>query len=322
MKGHRERGPVSVVITTFNEGPMLREALQSVADQSILPQEVLVVDDGSKPVTAPAILEAFTVETGFAVKYVRQENAGPSAARNTGLLQAREMFIAYLDADDRWLPAHLERKLARLKERGTGYAVAYDGFVEFDHNTGRTLPTIAVGCHDGRIDAALVGVPGGVPAGMPFQLHRRAALLEVDGFDESLRVNEDFDLLLRLGRAGYRITGSGEPTVMRRVHPGSLTRLDPQRTLAELECFLCKAEQQGLMSQEAIAARRKRARLRLGKKQVAEAETTPAGIATLRHAFEHDGPRGLQEWAVFCVVRSRLLASLSFGAYRRVGRLA
>lgn len=318
MNDQKPHGPISVVIPTYNDGPMLAEALGSVAAQTLRPREIIVVDDGSEPATAPEVIEAFQEETGLEIEYVRQENAGPSAARNTGLRLARQEFIAYLDADDRWLPTHLERKLARLTERDAGYSTAYDGFVEFDHDTGRSLPTIATGSHDGPITAELLGMPGGIPAGMQFLLHRRRALVEVEGFDEALRVNEDFDLLLRLGKAGYRITGSGEPTVMRRVHPGSLTRLDPERTLAELERFLEKAEREGLLSPAAIASKRKWARLTLGKKQIKDAATARDGIETLRQAFEHDAPRGLQQWAVYGLVRSRPLASAIFGGYRFV----
>lgn len=318
MSKEKPRGPISVVITTYNDGPMLGEALRSVAGQTLLPQEILVIDDGSEPATAPGIIEAFRAETGLGVEYVRQENAGPSAARNTGLRHARQEFIAYLDADDHWLPTHLERKLGRLRERDASYSTAYDGFIEYDHDTGRPLPTIPTGSYEGPIEAALLGVPNGVPAGMPFQLHRREALVKVGGFDESLRVNEDFDLLLRLGKAGYRITGSGKPTVMRRVHPKSITRVDPQRTLAELERFLQKAEREALLSPTAIASKRKWARLTLGKTLVSDATTIRNGIEVLRQAFEYDAPKGFQQWVVFMSVRSRLLATVAFAGYQSV----
>lgn len=316
MSGQTRRGSISVVITTYNDGPMLGEALRSVAEQTLLPREILVIDDGSEPASAPAIIDAFRGETGLPVDYVWQRNAGPSAARNTGLRRARYEFIAYLDADDRWLRHHLERKAARLSARSAAYATAYDGFTEFDHATGRSLPTISTGNHDGPIVGAILGVPGGVPAGMPFQLHRREALSAVRGFDEDLRVNEDFDLLLRLGKAGYRITGSSECTVMRRVHPRSHTRTNPERTLADLEVFLQKAERESLLSRKELASKRKWVRLSLGKQQVADAATTRKGVETFRQAFEYDAPKGVQQWVVFCSTKSQTLAPLVFAGYR------
>lgn len=318
MKDDKQFGPISVVITTYNDGLMLGEALRSVASQTVSPREILVIDDGSEPATAPRIIETFEDETGLSVKYVWQNNAGPSAARNTGLRYASQDFIAYLDADDYWLPSHLEQKLKLLNDRSTNYSTAYGGFTEFDNTTGRSLPTISVSSYDGPIQAELLGVPNGVPAGMPFQLHRRDALLKVGGFDHALMVNEDFDLLLRLGKAGYRITGSGKPTVMRRVHPRSQTRVDPQRTLRELERFLAKAEREKLLPPAVIAGRRKWARLSLGKLLVSNSATAGQGIDMLREAFDFDRPRGVQQWSIYLLIRSRLIAPLTFAFYRGV----
>ena len=296
MTGPRQPGPISAVITTYNDGAVLADALQSVADQTLMPEEILVIDDGSEPPTAPAIIDAFKAETGLAVEYVWQANAGPSAARNTGLDRASQEYVVYLDSDDRWLSDHLERKHFKLSNSDLTYSTAYNGFVEFDDSSGRLLRTIRTKkTYDGPIDEALLGV---------------------GGFDENLGVNEDFDLLLRLGKAGHIITGSGEATVMLRVHARSHTPIDPQRTLADLERFLQKAEREALLSPAAIASKRKWARLSLGKQQVKDPATAQAGICTLRNAFKHDGPSGLQQWVVFTSVRSASAANLVFAGYR------
>jgi glycosyltransferase involved in cell wall biosynthesis len=284
-----------------------------------LPKEILVIDDGSEPTTAPLVIDSFLAESGLHVMYHWRRNAGPSAARNAGLRQANQEYIAYLDADDLWLAEHLERKLSRLSARDATYSTAYDGFVEFDHASGRALRTIATGSHDGPVCAKLLGMPGGVPAGMPFQLHRRAALQAVGGFDESLRVNEDFDLLLRLAKADYRITGSATPTVRRRVHSGSSTRRDAQRTLEETERFLAKAERESLLSADAVALRRKGLRLSIGRQQVSNATSLRQGIATLKDAFKFARPVGLTQWAVFLAASNAALGRPLFSMYCRIG---
>jgi glycosyltransferase involved in cell wall biosynthesis len=325
MTPDKQAAPISVVITTFNDGTVLAEALHSVAAQTVLPKEILVIDDGSEPATAPLVIDSFRVESGLHAACHWQRNAGPSAARNAGLRQATQEYVAFLDADDLWLPQHLEWKLGRLRARDATYSTAYDGFVEFDHGSKRALRTIATGSHDGLIRAELLGMPGGVPAGMPFQLHRRAALQAVGGFDESLRVNEDFDLLLRLARAGYRITGSATPTVRRRVHPGSATRRDAQRTLEETERFLAKAERQALLSADVVASRRKWLRLSIGKQQVLNDKSLRQGIATLKDAFQFGRPAGLAQWAVFLAASNALIGYPFFRAFRtfqRVRRLS
>ena len=95
---------ISVVIPLYNKEAHIAEALESVLAQTVLPAEIIVVDDGSTD------QGAFVVEEFLnrGVKLVKQENQGVSAARNKGLQEATSEYVAFLDADDRWLPGHLE----------------------------------------------------------------------------------------------------------------------------------------------------------------------------------------------------------------------
>src|SRR5262249_17492022 len=90
---------LSVVIPTYNRALRLPLALQSVVDAALDPVEIVVVDDGSTDNTAE-VVERF----GRGVRYVRQGNAGPAAARNRGIREARGDYILFLDSDDRLLP--------------------------------------------------------------------------------------------------------------------------------------------------------------------------------------------------------------------------
>ena len=306
-----------MVITTFNDGPFLAEALASVASQSIRPLEILVIDDGSAPATAPAVIGAVRSKYDLDVAYTWQENQGPAAARNAGIANARGEFIAFLDADDRWLPDHLELKLARISGLDSRYSSVFDAFVEFDSESGARLSTIPCGDFDGPISEASLGLPHGVPAGLQFQLHRTEALRAVGGLDPELRVNEDFDLLLRLGKAGYRMAGSGKVTVERRIHRSSLTRNDPERTFREVTRFLDKAEREGLMPPERIASRRKWERIHLARAMMTNSKY-PSGavIHQLRDAFRHAGPTGARQWAAYLLGISGGLGLPLVKAYR------
>ena len=97
-----ERPLVSVVIPCFNQARFLGAAIASALAQTHTPVEVVVVDDGSTDDTA-AVTARFP-----GVRYVRQENAGLSAARNTGLGKSRGAYLAFLDADDVLLPRAAE----------------------------------------------------------------------------------------------------------------------------------------------------------------------------------------------------------------------
>jgi glycosyltransferase involved in cell wall biosynthesis len=99
----------SVVIPAFNAETTLAEAIESVLAQTVAPQDIIVVDDGSTDATA-------SVARRFAdrVRYVHQPNSGPGAATTCGLSMASTPIVATLDSDDLWLPKKAERQLAHL----------------------------------------------------------------------------------------------------------------------------------------------------------------------------------------------------------------
>jgi glycosyltransferase involved in cell wall biosynthesis len=138
---------VSCIIPVFNGERFLAEAIQSILGQTYKNLEVIVVDDGSTDGTADVV-----AGFGDAVTYVRQENAGPSTARNRGIQEAHGEFIAFLDADDVWHAEKLEKQLARFRERPElAYTVTWiqnfweeevrDEAIQFkDHPRSRPVP--------------------------------------------------------------------------------------------------------------------------------------------------------------------------------------
>jgi glycosyltransferase involved in cell wall biosynthesis len=105
-----ENWSVSAVIPAFNAGASIARAIDSVLAQSVPLDEIIVVDDGSTDDTHTVV-----ADYGAAVRYLGQKNLGPSAARNAGIRAAQSAWIAFLDADDEWLPNKLKRQLEVLK---------------------------------------------------------------------------------------------------------------------------------------------------------------------------------------------------------------
>lgn len=166
-------GNVSVVITSYNQNEMIRETVDSVRRQTLRPDAIIVVDDGS---TDPASVHVLgELEQADDITVVRQGNAGPSAARDVGIRAARTDYVTVLDGDDRLLPTFLETTVGLLD--GDASAVAASGWL-------RTF---------GVLDAVVKSTGGTIadflsrnacPATFTF---RRSVWEACGGYDESMR---------------------------------------------------------------------------------------------------------------------------------------
>jgi hypothetical protein len=123
---------VSVVIPLYNKAPHVGRALRSVSAQTFQDFEVIVVDDGSTDGGAREV----EAHPDARLRLVTQPNAGPGAARNRGVAEARGDLLAFLDADDEWLPAFLEEGVRALDSCGPGVASATFGY--FVHPPGES----------------------------------------------------------------------------------------------------------------------------------------------------------------------------------------
>ena len=118
----RQVPQVSVVITTYNQAPYIGPALESVFAQTLQPDEVVVVDDGSTDETAERI-----APFRDRIVYLRQSNQGVAEARNSGIRRARGEFLAFLDGDDLWEPEKLALQVAAACKHSTSGLIVVDG---------------------------------------------------------------------------------------------------------------------------------------------------------------------------------------------------
>src|SRR3569833_81721 len=116
---------VSVVIPAWNAQACLSRAIRSVLAQTLPPFEILVVDDGSTDAT-PSLVRQF----GSPVRLIHQGHAGAAAARNTGIAAASGEYIAFLDADDEWLPRKLQRQMSLHRDHEL--VLSFSGSNEWD----------------------------------------------------------------------------------------------------------------------------------------------------------------------------------------------
>ncbi len=185
---------VSVVIPVFNRGEKVLATIDSALSQDLPGQfEVLVVDDGSTDDTLERLRIAY--ENQARVQLFALSHGGVARARNFGLWRARGEFVAFLDHDDRWLPAKLRLQLARFDERphvgvvSCGWREEFDGSGESCRSRGPQTPR-------GLVQKRLLR--GNVVRSMSLPLVRTGLLREVGGFDETLVPCDDWDVWLRL----------------------------------------------------------------------------------------------------------------------------
>ncbi len=217
-------GSISAVIPSYNYGRFIADAVQSVLDQTHEPRvEIVVVDDGSTDDTR-ARLEPF----GDRIRYVHQRNQGPSAARNTGIREARGDWIAFLDGDDIWHPEKTDLQLHLVGQHGFDVV----GAPRMSLRPPRLPPDPPVrplGVRD-----FLTGTPI-FPSGTV--VHRRC-IDAVGGFDENLRYVEDRDLWLRLA-ARFRVAQVDSPVSYYREHGSQLSK-NAERMRSSFERVLAK----------------------------------------------------------------------------------
>jgi glycosyltransferase involved in cell wall biosynthesis len=203
---------VSVVIPSYNAAAFLAEAVASVRAQTYPAAEVVVVDDASPDRSAD-------VAESLGARVVRQEaNRGPSAARNRGVAVATGDVVAFLDADDAWLPWHLELCVAALGANPRAAVACTEPIPWGAQPPSRpAAPRFEV---PGDATLALLGESFVEQAGA---VVRRAAVAEAGGYDESRRYAEDYDLWLRIA-SHHQFVRVRAPGVRRRPHPGQASR--------------------------------------------------------------------------------------------------
>ena len=128
-------GDVDVIMPAFNAERTISQALQSVLDQTCQPARVIVVDDGSTDATSDIVYGISRENRG--VELIRQDNAGPAAARNVAIDLCRSQFVAAIDADDMWDRDYLEGQMAQLAANPS-CAFSYSGHRILDDQSGTT----------------------------------------------------------------------------------------------------------------------------------------------------------------------------------------
>lgn len=231
IHGRMNPSGISVIIPSYNSAEVLPAAIESVLAQTLPPDEIIVVDDGSAPDADGMDRTADVCAPYFKhVRLIRQANGGASAARNTGIARSHGGWLAFLDADDVWEPEKLATQVAAMRQNPEA-----DFCITAARVWSESEQTFVTMSYDGpldpaRIQAALLvrNVFTGLCSSM---LARREAIESVGGF-ASGRACEDRRIAIELLRRHRALI---LPTPLIRQQPGPAHWRDPRKHGAEME---------------------------------------------------------------------------------------
>jgi len=222
---------VSVVIPTYNKAQYLKEAIESVLNQTYKNIEIIVIDDGSTD-ESREVVNSFTpsiLNTKYRILnpiiYFWQENKGAAMARNTGIKKAKGKYIAFLDSDDLWLREKLEKQVSFMEENpetgllGTGcYEIT---------NKGKIIGQKIFPIKNKDLQKDLIKYNPFIQSSV---VVKREVFSKVGLYNKGFRESEDYELWLRIGQ-NYKIGNLPEPLVRKRYYKKGLSPTKDKKQL-------------------------------------------------------------------------------------------
>ena len=207
---------VSVITITYNRADMLKEAVESVLDQTYQEWELMVIDDGSTDETE-TLVQGYQMKESR-IRYERYSHTGLpgiAALRNRALREARGRLVAFLDDDDKWFPEKLKIQTSYLEQHpeiGLVYSPVHvvDGKGQYQ----KTRPVVPSSSYADLFEGCFIQISSVVA--------RKEILIALGGFDETLESSRDYDLWLRTVRH-YPFAYIGEPLAWYRLHPNAIS---------------------------------------------------------------------------------------------------
>jgi glycosyltransferase involved in cell wall biosynthesis len=217
---------ISVLMPVYNSSRYLAEAIESILQQTLSDFEFLIIDDGSSD-ASPQILQNYAQQDPR-IRLTLRENRGIAKTLNQMLFQARGELIARMDADDIALPNRFARQVEFLQQHPE--VVCVGGALDWIDAKGRRLGHCPMPESDTELQKWLVG--GVSLLHHPTAMARRAALMQVGGYDETMVASSDLDLWLKLGEIG-QLANISDTVLYYRLHPESITHAKQTRQAAD-----------------------------------------------------------------------------------------
>jgi len=228
---------VSIIMPAFNAAEYFPETLDSIKSQSYTAWELIVVDDGSTDEIA-SLVESFAANDSR-IKLIRQANGKQGKARNNGIKHAKGEWIAFLDADDIWMPNKLEVQLTKTIELNSDLSFT-DGYICLENDMSRRDHRFGIEnkIYQGNEGVQLFHAQNRIPTSTV--LVKKSVLEEAGAFPEDLDIQncEDYFLWTRLLAEGYQMQGIQEALLLYRVYPESSTGKEIKLLVPLINCLI------------------------------------------------------------------------------------
>lgn len=224
-------GDITVIMSAYQAEMTIGRALESVARQTLRPRQIVIVDDGSKDRTLYTAEQLRDQFEDIDFQLYAQENQGAGSARNRAIEAATSTYVAFLDADDEWLPQKLERSLHYLQ--GDDLVLVAHDYVRVETNK----PELRINCcrHFENAGDPYIALYRRGYLATSTVVARRDKVVAAGGFDTGLKTAQDFELWLNvLAAPEHRFTVFDEALTRYHVTPGSIT----SHTQRRLDCTL------------------------------------------------------------------------------------
>jgi glycosyltransferase involved in cell wall biosynthesis len=238
---------VDVVIPAYNAARYIEETLSSASIQGDILSKIIVVNDGSTDHTQELVSQFAAKHPHISIQIIQQDNSGLSAARNAGIQASTAPYIAFLDADDLWLPDKLSKQLSVFNQaQNDKLGLVYCAYGTISADSAR-LPSVVVISPSLRGDASRKLLQGNFISGSGSAVLIKRTVFDAIGlFDEKLRAGEDWDMWLRISKK-FLIDYCPEELVLIRLHQANMQK-DTLRMLSADLMILNKFVLAGQMS--------------------------------------------------------------------------
>lgn len=222
---------VSVIMPAYNAGLFIRKSIESVQQQTNKDWELIIIDDGSTDNTKEVVQSKLSYDSR--VRYLYQENNKQASARNRGIKVSRGEYIAFLDADDLWLPERLDKGITHMLEK-TADLLFSQGYFQRDTKTHYDV--------DVREQWDEENIPEFISKNrIPIcsVIVKKSTLVAAGGFNESLPLQnaEDYELWLRLLFLGFKFKSIEDRLFVYRIHTAQATYESDKLHQPIISCF-------------------------------------------------------------------------------------